>query len=115
MTLTEFQSLLLQEFPKGSRDTSHTMGQRRVSLTGGALKHLYTSNAGMSFIQKLRSHLPPDAALYNFDGQLLKEWPGIVGYGSDLHHIRFISRHWEPHTEGEKIPEINADSLAYAS
>ena len=114
MTLTEFQNLLLQEFPKGRHDMSHTMGQRRISLTGGALEHIYTTNAGMNFIQRLKSQLPPDVALYDFVGQPLKEWPGI-GYGSDLHHIRFISQHWERHKEGEEIPEINMDALAYPS
>ena len=108
----QFQDLLLQEFPKGSREMSQTMGQRRISITGGALDHVYKTIGRMIFIQRLKANLPPDVTLYNFDDEPLKEWIGI-GYGSDLFHIRFISQNWERHLAGEEIPVIDMDALAY--
>ena len=110
---SEFQKLLLQEFPIWSKDLLPTMGVRLINLSSNALSQMYEKNGGTALIQKMKALLPSDVALKCDDDEPLKMWLGINNTGSGTYHIRMVSEQWEAGRQEEEIPEVYMSHLVH--
>lgn len=83
---------------------SPDMGLRQVQVSGFYLRDEAHCKA---YLLRLKEEvLPSDAALWGFDGQLVRPVYGGVGLLIDKYCLAFASSSWPSLTEGDYIPEL---------
>ena len=89
-------------------------GLRVIIFDGDSIRAALCKNEISYYLGELFKQLPPDAALIDIDGQLIRLAPNYDTY-FDKWSVIVASQEWEPLKDGAEIPEFTPIIIAQPS